>query len=373
MRCVVAPDSFKGSLRAAEAASAIARGIRRIRPDAEIIEFPFADGGEGTLDLIATREACEVAALDVPGADGCPVQARYGLLSDAHGTTAVIESAAIVGATLQWTKPVLERSTYGVGILMRILRARGVQRFIIALGGTATNDGGAGMLTGLGAKFFDAAGRALAPVPANLASLERIDFSNLERPIELLGLADVDNVLCGAAGATRMFGPQKGVANSDLAQLDQALARYGELCDRALQTTARSMSGSGAAGGLGYAIALLGGRLVNGAEWLLERYDFRKLLAGADWLITGEGCSDAQTLHGKAPWRVAVLAKQAGVKTLLVSGAIEESSWPALSAQFDACRALADAGDREAMREAAQRLEDEAARWAHETRKIVSR
>lgn len=373
MRCVAAPDSFKGSLRASEAASAIARGIRRIRPDAEVIEFPLADGGEGTLDLIAARETCEVATHEVPGADGRLVPARYGLLRDTCGLTAVIESAAVVGATLSWTKPVLERSTYGVGVLLRILQARNVQRFIVALGGTATNDGGAGMLAALGVKFCDGLGRPVAPVPANLAHLERVDFSDLHPPMELLGLADVDNVLCGAGGATRMFGPQKGLTTSEIEPVDQALARYGELCDRALQTTARSMPGSGAAGGLGYAVALLGGQLVNGADWLLERYKFRELLTGADWLITGEGRSDAQTLHGKAPWRVAALAKQAGVQTLLLSGAIEASARTALAAEFNVCHALADAGDPVAMREAAQRLEDEAARWAQETGNIVSR
>lgn len=371
MRCVVAPDSFKGSLRAAEAASAIARGIRRVLCQAQIIEFPLADGGEGTLDLIAAREPCEVASLDVPGADGRVLPAHYGLLSD--GPTAVIESAAIVGATLAWTKPVLERSTYGIGVLIRALQARGVKRFIVALGGTATNDGGTGMLAALGVQFFDAAGRAFAPVPATLADIARIDCSNLERPIELRGLADVDNVLCGANGATRMFGPQKGVANSEIGSLDHALARYAELCDRALQTSAHATPGSGAAGGLGYAIALLGGQLVNGADWMLARYHFRELLAGADWLITGEGRSDAQTLHGKAPWRVAALARQAGVQTLLLSGAIEASARTALAAEFDVCHALGDAGDPTAMREAAQRLEDAAARWAQETGNIVSR
>lgn len=373
MRCVVAPDSFKGSLRASEVAAAIARGIRRALLNADVIEFPLADGGEGTLDLIAARERCEVATLEVPGADGRLVPARYGLLRDARGATAVLESAAVVGATLPWTKPVLARSTYGIGVLIRALQTRGIERFIVALGGTATNDGGSGMLSALGMRFFDATGCALAPVPGNLADIERVDCSNLNLPRELLGLADVDNVLSGASGATRMFGPQKGVANSDIEPLDRALARYGELCDRARHISARERPGTGAAGGLGYAISLLGGQLVNGADWLLARYNFRELLVGTDWLITGEGHSDAQTLHGKAPWRVAKLAKQAGVQTLLLSGALEASAHTALKAAFDACRALGEAGDPAAMREAAQRLEAEAARWAQETGNIVSR
>ena len=373
MRCVVAPDSFKGSLSASDAARAIARGIRRAWRNAEIIEFPLADGGEGTLDLIAAREVCEIATLSVPGADGRKLDARYGLLELEHRRTAVIESAAIIGATSQWSKPVLERSTYGIGVLMRALQARGVEQFVVALGGTATNDGGAGMLAALGAKFFNAAGRVLAPVPAQLADLERVDFSELVRPAGLLGLADVDNPLTGAHGATRTFGPQKGVAAEDVAAVETTFVRYAAICDRALNTTASSLPSSGAAGGLGYAIALLGGELVNGADWLLERYDFKALLAGADWLITGEGCSDAQTLHGKGPWRLAAWAKRAGVRSVLISGALDVAAWPALNAQFEAGYALGVAGDPTAMREAASRLEETAMRWAQEAGKIESR
>ena len=373
MRYVVAPDSFKGSLSARDAAAAIARGIRQAHSNADIIEFPLADGGEGTLDLIAAHEACECALMSVPGADGKLLDARYGLIDAPQGTTAVIETAAVVGASQRWAQGVLARSTVGIGTLIRALQARGIERFIVALGGSATNDAGAGMLSALGAKFLDAGGQILEPGPAALQALDRVDLSQLRRPHSLLGLADVDNELLGPSGATHMFGPQKGLALADVPAVDATLARYARLCDNALNVAAHSLPGSGAAGGLGYAVALLGGELISGADWLLERYHFDALVSGADWLITGEGKSDAQTLRGKGPWRVASLAKRSGVRTLLLCGALDMAAWPGLNAQFDEVHAIGIEGEADSMREAAKRLENAAMRWAQDAGKTLSR
>jgi len=344
-KIVIAPASFKGTLTAAEAARAMADGVRRAVPAAELRLLPMADGGEGTLDAMLSARAGEMRRAEVSGFDGRPLQVEYGVLQDGQEPLAVLESARVVGLTLSGAAavPVERRSTQGLGELLRHCLDDGLRRFVIGLGGSATNDGGAGLLAALGVKFADAAGTPLAPIPSELVRLAAVDVAGLDARIAGCRIdvyADVDNPLCGARGATAMFGPQKGVPLEQVAALDAFLARYAALLEAAGGHAASTLPGAGAAGGLGFALQWLGGSHVSGAQMLLDLYGYDALLREADWVITGEGCSDAQTAHGKAPWVVAQCARAAGVPVTLISGRIDPAL-PELQAMFDGCHALA--------------------------------
>lgn len=348
MRVLVAPDAFKGTLSAPEAAQAMARGISRACPAAEIVLLPLADGGEGTLDAILAALPGERCQVRVPDAAGRPITAEYARLADG---SAVIEAARVVGLTLPGVAqlPLLQRSSYGLGELLRHALDAGCRRLLVGLGGTATNDGGAGLLQALGVCLLAADGCTLPATPEGLLQLARMDSAGLD--VRLAGcqieiLSDVDNPLCGEQGATCVFGPQKGLQRADAAPLDAALARYAALLDG--DELARC-PGSGAAGGLGFALQWLGARYCSGAERVLDLLGFDALLATADWVLTGEGSSDAQTLHGKAPWAVARHARQAGVPVTLLSGRIELQARDALSARFDMLCAVAEGEAQVAM------------------------
>lgn len=368
VRVVIAPDSFKGSLSASDAAAAVALGLRSVIDDIDIIPFPMADGGEGTLAMIASHEGVAPSFMAVPGADGAGVRAPYCLIRRDERDCAVIESASIVGMAQSRAQPLLDRSTRGIGRMLRNLLEQGLRSFVLALGGSATNDGGAGLLAELGVAFVDAAGRGLEPTPRGLLQCARVDFAQLDpliAEVDMLALADVDNPLAGAGGATRTFGPQKGLAPADVALLDAAIMRYGALCDAARGVEVSGRAGSGAAGGLGFAVALLGRTVAPGAAWLAERYRLAEAIASADWVITGEGRSDAQTLRGKAPSHVAQLAAASGVPVSLLSGSVDANVWPELSRMFYDYRALARGpDDTSAISEAASRLAGVAAEWA---------
>ena len=250
LRIVLAPDSFKGSLAAPDVCAALARGIVRAIPDAQIRARPMADGGEGTLDAVLTAvgAAGRRLARDVAGADGAPVHAAYGVIETQDGTTAgptaVIEVAQVVGITdaRAMAAPVADRSTRGVGELVVALLDAGVRRFMIGLGGSSTNDGGSGLLAALGVALLDADGRALPATPRALTRLARVDAAGLDARVaqsELRIMSDVNNPLTGALGATAVFGPQKGVAPGDVAALDATLGRYAALAERALGATSR--------------------------------------------------------------------------------------------------------------------------------------
>jgi glycerate 2-kinase len=354
MKVLVAPDSFKGSLTAAEAARAMARGVLDVWPDAEIRLFPMADGGEGTLDAVLAAVAGERRSAEVTDAIGNPLRAEYGVLPDG---TAVIETARIIGLTLPGVTgvPVARRTTAGVGELLRHCLASGIRRFMIGLGGSATNDGGIGMLQALGLRVKERQGELAA-----------LDFTALEPRLarcDITLLADVTNPLCGPQGATAVFGPQKGVPASEIAKLDARLRRFGELGDAWCGRLVSLEPGSGAAGGMGYALQLLGGRQRSGAEVLLDLCGFDAALAGANLVLTGEGRSDLQTLYGKTPWVVAGHAAGAGVPALLVSGTIEHEARARMESRFMACHAVASAAvsTEMAMRDAARLLEERTA------------
>ena len=335
---VIAPDSFKGSLGAEQVAQAIASGVTRAQPSAIVRICPMADGGEGTLDAMLTGGG-ERRILTVRGAAGPVREAATGLLGDG---SAIVETAEIVGITdpVGMGVPVEARSSRGMGEAIRALLDLGVRRFFVALGGSSTNDGGAGLLAGLGMKLFDAQGEELEPTPEQLARLARLDVAQLDARLadaSFVGMSDVDNPLTGEHGATAIFGPQKGVKPEQIASVDAALARFADLLEPAMQRTARNLPGAGAAGGLGFALHMLGAQFEPGAETVARQIGLDAALDGADWLITGEGRSDIQTLHGKAPFIACAHARAVGVPATLLSGGVDSSALPRLAEHFSGC------------------------------------
>ncbi len=338
---VVAPDSFKGSLDASAVCAALEAGLRRVWPEAGIHRCPMADGGEGTLDavLAAAGAAGVRRRLAVRGAAGAPVEADYGVIGRGEEAVAVIEVAQVVPITdtTAMAKHVADRDTRGVGELVVALLDAGLRRFMIGLGGSSTNDGGAGMLAALGMKLRDAQGRVALPTPAGLATLARVDGRGLDRRLgqcTITIMSDVNNPLCGERGATAVFGPQKGVARDDVARFDATLDRFAALAEAAVGRPAAKRPGAGAAGGLGFALQAIGGEFRSGAAVVADLNGLDEALARADWALTGEGRSDAQTLLAKAPFVVAQRARAAGVPVTLVSGAVDPAALAALGEHF---------------------------------------
>ena len=342
---VIAPDSFKGSLAAPAICNAIARGLARVWPAVEIRACPMADGGEGTLDAVLSRGGGERATRKVTGAGGKTRTAAYGLVKAAEGITAIVEAAEIVGITDAdgMALDVAGRSTTGMGEIISALLDAGVRRFMIGVGGSSTNDGGAGMLAALGVKVSDAGGRSVAPTPQGLASAAHADASGLDRRLSessITIMSDVNNPLCGERGATAIFGPQKGVRASDVATLDATLSRYAALVERAVGRRVAERPGAGAAGGLGFALQLVGASFRSGAEVVADLIGLDAALDGATWAFSGEGRSDRQTLLRKAPFVVAERSLAAGVPITLLSGAVDAAALPELSKVFSGCFAL---------------------------------
>lgn len=325
MRIVIAPDSYKGSLSARQVAEAMAAGVRRVLPEAELDLVPIADGGEGTVDALVAATGGEVRTVTVTGPLGEPVAAAFGLLSD--GQTAVIEMAAASGLPLvpPDRRNPLVTTTYGTGELIRAALDAGARHLIIGLGGSATVDGGAGMLQALGARLLDAAGAPIGPGGGALPALARIDLAGLDPRLAectLTVACDVDNPLTGPRGAAAVFGPQKGATPDMVAALDAALAHLAAVIRRDLGRDVELVPGAGAAGGLGAALLALGARLRPGIEIVVEATRLRERLAGAALCLTGEGQTDFQTARGKAPVGVARAAKAWGVPVLCISGGL---------------------------------------------------
>jgi glycerate kinase len=339
---VLAPDSFKGSLTAQQACDALSEGLLRVYPHATLRACPMADGGEGTLDALLSGSGTR-QRLTVRGASGAPRDIAAGLFDD-H--TAVIETAEIVGITdaVGMAIPVEGRSTAGLGEALRALLDQGARRFLIGLGGSSTNDAGVGLLAALGVRFYAADGRLLDAVPAGLEDLARVDLAELDprlAQIQLIAMSDVDNPLCGPHGATAVFGPQKGVKPAQHEALDQLLERCANLLEAAFDRDVQHAPGAGAAGGLGFALQLLGAEFRRGADVVAEHLGLSDALRDADWMITGEGRSDLQSLRGKAPMIACRYAHEAGVPITLLSGAIGPEALPALSLYFSGCFSLA--------------------------------
>jgi glycerate 2-kinase len=347
-KIVIAPDSFKGTLTASQAAIALATGLQQALPNASIIQCPLADGGEGTLDSLQAVLDGTLHPVAVQNAVSL-LQTAPVFCGEIQGqSAAVLEVATVVGITDRTAlqHPVQERTTLGLGQLLRWSLDQGIRHIYVGLGGSSTNDGGAGLLVSLGATLQDAAGNALAPTPAGLAQLATVDFSGLDRRIfdsQIVLLSDVDSLLCGPQGATHTFGPQKGLTDSaERDRIDQHLAHFATLAEQTLLQLFPNRSilgthirpGTGAAGGLGFALQLLGATYTSGATLIAEMLHLPQLLQDADWLITGEGCSDRQTLAGKAPWVAAQMAQAQGVPVTLLSGAIIPSDLAQLETLF---------------------------------------
>ena len=343
-RIVIAPDSFKGSLDAIDVARAIASGVRRVWPDADCVLVPMADGGEGTLDAVLSAGG-ERRAVQIRGAAGGPLCAGFGIVERDSRPVAIIETAQVVGITepAGMAVPVGERATQGMGELIRHALELGVRDFLIGLGGSSTNDGGAGLLVGLGVRLLGEDDRTIAPHPEALGQLRRVDASGLDPRLgesRITIMSDVDNPLTGPRGATAIFGPQKGVTPDLHERYDGAIAGFARLAEKAFGRRASDNPGAGAAGGLGFALQLIGGEFRSGAEVIADLLRLDEALTGADWLITGEGRTDLQTLLGKTPHVVAQRAAKQGVPASLLSGGIDRAALPALADTFAGCFSL---------------------------------
>ncbi|MFI9156096.1 glycerate kinase [Kitasatospora aureofaciens] len=344
---VVAPDKFKGTLEGAEVAARIAAGIRRAAPGTEVRELPVADGGEGTLAAALAAGFDRVPA-KVAGPTGLPVDAALAV----RGDTAVVELAQASGlARLPGgrTAP-LAAGSYGVGQLIGRAVSMGAKRIVLGLGGSACTDGGAGMVQALGVSLRDADDVELPPGGAALRRLERIEPgppADLLTGVEVVVACDVDNPLLGPRGATAVYGPQKGADGDDLVVLEEGLTRFADQVAAVTGRDVRQAPGAGAAGGVGFAaLALLGATMRPGIELLLELLGFDEAVRGARLVVTGEGCLDAQTLHGKAPAGVAAAAARAGVRVAAVAGRLELSEPEWRAAGFTAAIALTDLAEQ---------------------------
>ncbi len=326
MKIVIAPDSWKESLTALEVANAIEDGFRQIFPDAEMIKIPMADGGEGTVEAMVAATQGRIVNLSVTGPLGEPVDAFYGLSGNEQ--QAFIEMAAASGLE---SVPAARRdpritTSWGTGELIRHALDAGVRHIIIGLGGSATNDGGAGMVQALGAGLLDAHGEQIAFGGEALRQLERIDLTHLDPRLAECRIevaCDVTNPLTGNDGATAVFGPQKGATPEMVQQLDRALAHYGNVIERDLDKSVMTLQGGGAAGGMGVALyAFCGADLRQGIEIVTQALGLDDAVRGADLVITGEGRIDSQTIHGKVPIGVARVAKRYQLPVIGIAGSL---------------------------------------------------
>lgn len=346
MKIIIAPDKFKGSMTAVEAAQSIARGIKAVLPAAQLELVPLSDGGEGLIDSLVGSAKGTLMHTVATDPLGSPVKAAWGLLDE--GKTAVIEMSTASGLTLlpeEKRNPSIT-TTFGTGELIKAALDHGCTRLIIGIGGSATNDSGAGMAQALGAQFYDQYGRALSYGGAELLRLDRIDISALDKRLQnlvTLVACDVDNPLTGPLGASRIYGPQKGASPELVDTLDAALSNYAQVVKKELGIEIESVPGAGAAGGLGAGlIAFLRAELRSGIELVLDALQIDRLLPDCSLLITAEGKLDAQSAHGKAPVGIARRAARFGVPVIALAGSIESDLEQFHSEGISACFAIAD-------------------------------
>ena len=340
MRIVIAPDKFKGSLTASQAAEALARGARAAAPSAEIRTVPMADGGEGVAEALVAATGGTFREVPVTGPLGTLHDARFGLLGD--GRTAVVEMAAAAGLALvpPGRRDPRKTTTRGVGELILAAVRAGVDRLIVGIGGSATNDGGAGLAQALGFRLLDARGRDLGPGGGALSALDRIVPPGEPRALQRVRVrvaCDVTNPLCGPSGASVVYGPQKGATPEMVEELDRNLDRLARVVERDLGIDMAETPGSGAAGGLGGGlVAFAGGKLERGVDLVIEAVGLADALQGADLCLTGEGSLDAQSAFGKTAVGVARLARSLGVPTFALAGSIGEGARRCLDEGLDA-------------------------------------
>ena len=369
MKIVIAPDSFKGSLTATEAADAIEIGFRAVYPDAEYVKVPMADGGEGTVQSLVDATSGTIINQSVIGPMGDMVPGFFGILGGSR--TAVVEMAAASGIHL--VKPeernIYLASSFGTGQLINAALDHGCDKLIIGLGGSATNDGGMGMMKALGAQFLGQGDAPLAPDVRALLQLAKIDLQYLDHRLtktEIVVACDVNNPLCGKNGASRIFGPQKGATEDDIVVLDKALARYGDVLAISTGRNIAVEPGAGAAGGLGAAlIGLIDAVLKPGVDLVIEIVDLAKSLVDTNLVITGEGRIDSQTIHGKTPIGVAKIAKSYNLPVICIAGSVEDGAdiihqmgideiYSVIEGDYDLTEALIEAGHK--LTQAAQKI-----------------
>ena len=345
-KIVIAPQEFKGSLTAIEIARAIEAGVLRAIPHAETVLAPVADGGDGTLQALVDSSGGRIESTAVTGPLGEEIVAEWGALGD--GETAVIEMARSSGLALVDLddRDPRRATTRGVGELIVAALDAAQSKFIIGIGGSATNDGGGGMMQALGASLLDGTGCELEPGGAALARLDRIDVSNVDprvRSASVVVACDVNNPLCGPTGASAVFGPQKGATPEIVAELDAALSHFADIVERDLDAHVRDRAGAGAAGGLGAGLmAILNAELRAGVDIVLDAVGLEERLDGADLVITGEGQIDASTVFNKAPVGVARLARQRGIPVFGLAGSLGQGYEEVHNLGIDAVFTLVD-------------------------------
>ena len=325
MKIVIASDSYKGSCTTVEVADAIEKGVRRVYPDADVVKIPVADGGEGTVDALVLGTGGQYCEVEVMGPLGQKVMAKYGLIKN---NVAVIEMAAASGLTL--VEPAernpLVATTFGTGQLIKAALDQGCKKILVGIGGSATNDGGAGMAKALGVSLKDNKGQEIGFGGGQLNQLEQIDLSNRDARIkdtEIIVLSDVTNPLCGPTGASYIYGPQKGATPDQVEQLDDCLTHYGQMIKEQLGKDVLQVPGAGAAGGLGAGLlAFCDAQMTPGIKQVLDMGDIDTHLQGADLVITGEGRIDGQTVNGKVPVGVAARAAKHNVPVLAIVGSV---------------------------------------------------
>ncbi len=346
MKITVAPDSFKGSLTALEAAQAIGRGLRAVVPGLELELVPMADGGDGTVQALVDATGGRLETRTVCGPLGEPVEATFGILGD--GQTAVVEMAAASGLVLvpPERRDPLQTTTFGTGELIRHALDLGCRKLIVGIGGSATTDGGTGMAQALGVHLWDASGREIPGTGSGLARLDHIDLSNRDPRLaeaEVLVASDVQNPLTGPQGAAHVYGPQKGAAPETVKQLDRNLVHLAAIIRRDLGVEVETMSGAGAAGGLGAGlVAFCKARLCSGVDLVVETVGLRERMQGSALVVTGEGQLDAQTVHGKTPLGVARVAADLGIPVIALAGSVTAEARSLHDCHFGALFSLAN-------------------------------
>ncbi|TDO07651.1 MULTISPECIES: glycerate kinase [Halomonas] len=346
MKILICPDSFKDALPAAAAAQAIAVGARRAGDDIEALECPLADGGEGSLDALLAATGAERRSAEVQDALGRLRRADWGWHPESRTAYVELAEASGLQALAPEERSALHSTTFGVGELIREALDAGAKRLLLTLGGSATNDGGTGMLAALGARLRDGQGRDLTPGGAALAELAVLDLDGLDprlTGLQVEAAVDVDNPLLGERGASAVFGPQKGATPADVTRLDAALARFADVSAATLGEDHSELPGAGAAGGMGFAArAFLGAELRPGIELVMGQAGVETLLADAELVITGEGQLDGQSLAGKTPVGVARLAHRHGVPVVVLAGRLAPGWQAAFDEGITAAFALAD-------------------------------
>jgi glycerate kinase len=339
MRILIAPDKFKGSLTAVQAAEAIELGWKDAMPEAVFDLACLADGGEGTADVFASWEGAEVRCAGVHDALGRDLGAEFVWIPAER--LAVMEMSAASGLEKipESERDILRSTTFGTGELLLAAMAPGADTVAVGLGGSATNDGGAGLAAALGWKFQDRRGRDMEPTPGNLCDIAGMIPPPRRASVKILALSDVKNPLLGPRGCSRVYGPQKGATGAQIDLMEANLEHFANVCEKTFGTSHRGTPGAGAAGGTGFGLlTFCGAEIVSGFDWIAERLDLKARIAACDLVLTGEGSIDAQTLDGKGPGALAALAKTHGKPCIAFAGRVENAA----AGVFSRCVSIGD-------------------------------